>query len=401
MGSNRRASRVVALASALLLSGAATGFAQEPSEFEATHIAGWSFTPGVLASTVYDNNVGLLAEFPTRPETAGDQLFVVQPFGQFEYHGPRTTFESGYRGNLRRYIDLNELNGFDQRVFASLRHRATRRTTLFMSEMFKKVPSTDELELEGVVFTRAGSHSNTLAGGVESRLTRYWDLTVNYDFNWIDFERTNILLRGGVIHSARAALARRLNDRAALGVEYGVRLADLDDGARKFLFQDVGGTFRYELGPQTSIHAGAGVSQLLDRLLNERRRGPYVRGEITHHLERAVIGGGYTRIWVPTFGFGGASKSEAANAYVAMPISRNRVYVQQSISWRRTNPLIETTFPLDSWWVHSTVGYAMSRWMRVQGYYAYTRQDSKIPGGLINRHRVGAQVVLSQPVRIR
>jgi hypothetical protein len=135
--------------------------------------------------------------------------------------------------------------------------------------------------------------------------------------------------------------------------------------------------------------------------VNETRIGPYVRADITHHMQRAIVGAGYTRSWIPTFGFGGASESQGANAYISMPVSHNRVYTHQSVSWRRTNPLIVTTFPLDTWWVRSTVGYSMSRWMRVQGFYMYSRQDTDLPGGLVNRHRVGAQVVISEPMRIQ
>jgi hypothetical protein len=392
---------VVALASAVVLATAAKTFAQEPSEFQFAQIPGWSFTPGIIASSVFDSNVALAAELPTRPETTGDTLFLIEPSGQLEYHGLRTNFETGYRGYLRRYADLDELNGFDQRGYASLRHRATRHTTLFASETFMKVPSTDELELNGVVFARTGSRSNTVAAGADSRLTKYMDLNVRYDLTWVDFERTNILLRSGFVHGVRTELARRLSDRAALGAEYSLRLANLDEGARNFLFQDVGATFRYDTGPRTVIYAAAGMGYLLDRTLHDTRTGPYVRGDITHHEQRATFGAGYQRMFVPTFGFGGSSTSQTVRAYVRMPVNRNRVYVQQSVSWLRSNPLIATTLALDSWWLHSTVGYAMARWLRAEGYYAYTRQDSRVPGGLVVRHRIGGQVVITRPMRIQ
>src|ERR687888_2570659 len=146
----------VALASALMLAGATRTSAQT-SEFPATQIPGWSFTPGIIASAVFDDNVALAATLPTLPDTRGDQMFVIEPSGQLEFNGPRTAFETGYRGYVRRYFDLDELNGFDQRAFASLRHRATRHATVFLSNTFMKVPSTDELELNGVPFSRTGS----------------------------------------------------------------------------------------------------------------------------------------------------------------------------------------------------------------------------------------------------
>ena len=51
--------------------------------------------------------------------------------------------------------------------------------------------------------------------------------------------------------------------------------------------------------------------------------------------------------------------------------------------------------------LRSTLGYAATRYLRVEGFYAFTRQDSRIAGGKVNRQRVGAQVVISQPMRIQ
>lgn len=400
MRRHRHVLSAVALASALMLGGATRTFAQT-SEFPATQIPGWSFTPGIIASAVFDDNVALAATLPTQPDTRGDQLFLIEPSGQLAFNGPRTTFGTGYRGYLRRYFDLDALNGFDQRGYASLRHRVTRHVTIFAGDTFMKVPTTDELELNGVSFMRTGSRSNTLAGGVQSRLTKYMDLNVRYDLTWVDFERITSPLRSGLFHGVRTELARRLSDRSAVGAEYAIRLADLDAGTRHLTFQDVGATLRYDTGPRTTLYGAAGMSYLVDRFLNDSRTGPYVRAEITHHAQRATLGASFAREFLPTFGFGGSSQSEAFRAYVEMPVHRNRVYVQQSVSWRRTDPLIETSPALNSWWLHSSIGYAMSRWLRGEGFYSFTRQDSRIPGGLVDRQRVGAQVVFAQPMRIR
>jgi hypothetical protein len=394
-------SPVAVLAAAFLLGNGRAAVAQEPTEFQAMHLSGWTFTPGIIAAAVFDNNVGLAADLPGQPKQ-GDQLFIIEPSGQLEYSGPRTTFESGYRGYLRRYSDLDALDGYDQRGYAALRHRATRHVTLFLNNSFMEVPSTDELELNGVPFSRTGSRSNTLAGGVQSRLTRLLDLNVRYDLTWVGFDHTAALLfQSGIFHGVQTELFRRVNDRTSLGGEYAIRVVSLNSGARHLTFQNVGAAFRYDTGPRTSIHAAAGLAYLIDRSLNESHTGPYVRADITHHIERATLGAGYGREFVPTFGFGGSSQSEAFHAFVTMPISRNRIYLQQSVSWQRSDPLIVVSPELDSWWLHSTVGYAMSRWLRAEGYYAFSRQDSSIPGGLIHRNRVGAQIAISQPVRIQ
>jgi hypothetical protein len=41
------------------------------------------------------------------------------------------------------------------------------------------------------------------------------------------------------------------------------------------------------------------------------------------------------------------------------------------------------------------------RWLRIEAYHAYSRQDSIVTGGEVTRHRIGTQLVISQPMRIR
>jgi hypothetical protein len=72
-----------------------------------------------------------------------------------------------------------------------------------------------------------------------------------------------------------------------------------------------------------------------------------------------------------------------------------------SFTWRRSTPFEEESLQEDTIWLRSSVGYALTRWARVEGLYTYTQQDSIVTGGEVDRHRLGGQVVISQPVRIR
>src|SRR5690606_33373421 len=144
-------------------------------------------------------------------ETESDTLFQVQPFGRLEYHSARTTFETGYRGYLRRYKEASQLDGFDQRATASIRRRATRFVTLFANNSFHDVPTTDEVILNGVPFSRTGTRTNTFTGGVDVRLTRAMDLHVQYENIWVEFDRSEDIetfLAGGVVNGGRASLSR-------------------------------------------------------------------------------------------------------------------------------------------------------------------------------------------------
>jgi hypothetical protein len=63
-------------------------------------------------------------------------------------------------------------------------------------------------------------------------------------------------------------------------------------------------------------------------------------------------------------------------------------------------PFETDTLQLDTIWIRSTLGYALARWAQVELLYTFTRQDSIVTGGEVNRHRIGVQFVISQPMRI-
>src|SRR5579859_6550053 len=114
--------RPAALVAALVALAAAPAAAQDqPSEFESWRVPGWTFTPGVIFGTLFDTNVAVAFPPSGSQRTASDTLFQVEPYGQLEYLSPRTNFFSGYRGFLRRYMTLHDLDGIDQRGYMSLR----------------------------------------------------------------------------------------------------------------------------------------------------------------------------------------------------------------------------------------------------------------------------------------
>jgi hypothetical protein len=394
-------SRRFALGAALALGLAAPAAAQQDMTAEMpSRTPGWSVTPGVTFGTIYDSNVALASAPADTRTTQSDRLMLAEPFGQLEFFSRRTEFSSGYQGYLRRYAEVTQLNGFDQRGYVSLRHLATRKLTFFFHESYARVPTTDEVELNGVPFSRTGSRMNSLAGGFEARLSRYTDLSFRYENTWVNFDRQETFLTGGFVNGARTELSRRLDERLSIGAEYGVRFADMNEGTHQVTFQDMGGVLHYGLGGRTTLSLASGWAFLDDKLLNDRRNGGYLRSEITHEAERATVGASFERMFVPSFGFGGSTQSQQLRGFVRMPFTRTRLYYQGSAAWRRSNPLIANELQLDTIWLRSTLGYSASRWLRVEGFHTFTRQDSKVTGGEINRQRVGVQVVVAQPVRI-
>lgn len=390
---------LAALVAALFAIAVPAVSAQErPAEFQTYLNPGLTFTPGISLAGVWDSNVAVAAP---SGRADSDNLFVIEPFGQLELVSPRTQLVAAYKGYVRRYVEVDALNGYDQRGFFSLRRLATKTLTLFVNNEFADVPSTDEVELNGLPFTRTGSKSNRLAAGAEARLTKYTDLNVRYENTWVKFDRDTVSLNDGWINSLETDVRRRLSERVSVGAEYGIRRADLDQGQRTIWFHDMGGLVSYAMGPQTRLAVAAGYSFLDDSFLERDRRGPYVRGELTHDVERATLGVSVEKSFVPSFGFGGSSDSQEVRGYVQMPLNQSRLYIQSNALWRRTNPLQIEELALDTIQASNTLGYSLVRWLRLEAFHVFTRQDSRVTGGEVNRQRAGLQLVVSQPMRIR
>jgi hypothetical protein len=388
-------------AAALCTVVAAPASAQEqPGELPSWHIPGWTFTPGIVFGGLYDSNVTLGATGDAQAR-AGDKLFQMEPFGQVEYFSPRTTLNGGYHGFMRRYFDLSALDNTDHRAFVSLRERLTRRLTIFANDNFAQVPTTDRLELNGVPFQRGGARYNDAAGGVEARLTKSTDLTARYETTWVDFDRKDGTLTGGTVNGVRTSLSHRFDARMSLGGEYQFRWANLNEGTREQAFHDTGALFQYRAAEDTTFEAAAGFAHLDDRSRGITRTGPYIRAELTHRARRATVGAQFLRSYVPSVAFGGTNQTEEAHGYVQMPLNHNRLYVQESATWHRNHPLETTALPLQSIWLNNVLGYAVQRWFRIEGYYSFAHQDTRVAGGKINRHVAGVQFVVSEPVRIR
>src|SRR5258708_9606565 len=250
---------------ALCATVAAPAAAQDqPTEFQSWRLPGGTFTPGVILGALYATTVAI-ASSDVNKKTAADKLFQLAPFGRLDYFSPRTTFSSGYQGSLRRYFDLGSLDGTDHRADLSLRERVSRRVTVFANDAYAQVPTTDQLELNGVPFQRTGARYNSLAGGVEARLTRSTDAVARYERTWVDFVRKDTLLTGGMVNGVHGEVTHRFTDRVSAGGEYGVRRADLNRGSKQMDFQDGGGVLRYRTGPQTTVEVSAGVAHLVDR----------------------------------------------------------------------------------------------------------------------------------------
>jgi capsular polysaccharide biosynthesis protein len=290
---------------------------EHAAELPSWHIPGWTFTP-VWCSAGYDSNV--MAASGDAQAKAADQLFQMEPFGQIDFFSPRTTVNGGYHGLMRRYVDLSALDGTDHRAFLSLRERLSRRVTIFASENFAQVPTTDRLELvSGVPFQRIGARYNSAEGGVEARLTKSLDFTARYENTWVDFLDKSAVLTGGMVNGVRSSLSHRFDQRLSLGGEYQVRWADLNAGARHQLFQDAGAVVQYRASEATTLEAAGGLAPRRPHVWHHAD-GPLPPRRATHRAQRATSAPA-RRSYVPSVTFGGTNQNEEVHGYVQMPLT--------------------------------------------------------------------------------
>lgn len=384
----------------MLLATAAAVSAQQQEMQPVSRPPGWSFIPSVAIGTLFDSNVALSSPRADLGETEGDTLFTIQPMGELSMLSRRTDFSASYGGTVRRYTDLDALNGYDQRANISLRHAATKRLTFFVTNTYADVPTTDDTLLNGVPFQRTGSTGNRFAGGAEGRLSKVMTLSGRYDHTWSKFDDNDLALNDGVIHSMQGRLARQITPQLAIGADVAFRLADMAEEQRQLTFHEVGGTLDWAFGPHTKVSAGGGYSTLHEKEIDVRHSGPYFVGRIDHTTEYVNFGANFARQFVPSFGFGGANRNQELGAYVRAPIGR-RMYTNGSFTWRHYLPLEIDSLEGDSFWLRSSLGYMVAPWARVEGFYIHTRQDTVVTGGEVSRHRAGVQLVLSQPMRIQ
>jgi hypothetical protein len=394
----------VALLTATLLRPTAS-FAQESNlatQADANPQApvGWSVTPSFAYSGAWDDNVLIRGKGDTTPH---DFLNVVNPRGTADYNGRRAQMSASYDGAFLLYRDLGSLDSYDQHAWFFGRQMLSRHVALFVRNTAASVPTTELSQFIGIPFVRTGSRLDSLRGGLEIAFTKRTSLAASYDFEWVDFDQSQPgaeRLRGGHSHGGSADLRHTLSPRLTLVADVAMQHAILATLNQTFDVENASAGVEFKLSEVTRVFAAGGVSHLVQTETATSRTGPAVRIGLSRHFRTADVDLGYSRSFVPSYGFGGTMQNEETNVRVRVPLAR-RVYTAGGLSWRRNDPLTEIDPPLRSLWIEATVGYAMTQWARLEAFYASSHQTIDRPGGVADRNRVGFQVVTSKPVRIQ
>ena len=365
--------------------------------------AGWVFTPAIAVAETWDNNVLLATE---GSESAGDFLTAISPRAGLGFRGRRSTFQLDYRGSYQLYQELSALNAFDQRLNVSYRYRLTPRLAFVTKNSLSRSPTTDEVDIPGILFRRQGVLMDDFRAGLEAQINKRTTLNGAYTFQWLEFDNTEApspvleaLERGGHAQGAVVELDHVLGPRLTVGAEYQMRHATVDE-VREFDVQNALGTVDWRLDERLTLSGGAGYAWLATNRTDQPQSAPAFRISLSRSGARLAWNVGYRRSFLPSFGFGGTFENQEFEAGVFGPITR-RLDWSASAAVREADPLTTSELGLRSVWARSSLSYLATRWLRVEGFYVAVFQDSRRPGGHINRSRAGIQVVTTTRTRIR
>ncbi len=362
---------------------------------------GWTLTPVFVFSQSSDSNVTLANQGTAN---TGDSVATLSPSAELGYLSPLMSFTAGYSGSIQRYFTLDQLDTFDQRLYADFKRDVTRHVRVFAQNSANWMPTTDSVLLAGVPFVRIGSRIESLQGGATVALSRYTSATIGYRFDRVDFDRSSPLaaqLFGGHSNGAFGSLSRQVAAHLSVGAAFDIRRAVVGGGLQQFDLQNVEGTIEYRVSEALVVSGGAGVARVITVLPgNLSRTGPSWHAGTNYRLGRTVAYASYSRSYVPTFAIGGTVQDEEFDAGASRPIAfRRRLVATGSYTWRRNDPLTTSLLPLTQSWISGSTAYSFTPWLRIEGFYSRSTQDTRL--GNVDRTVFGASVVALAPVRFR
>ena len=405
MTTMQRASRVLVSAVAGLLIGAGSAAAQgsnfvAPATADPQAAAGWSLTPSIGYSGAWDDNVLVRGNGDLPAE---DFVSMINPRGALNFNGRRSQLSGSYDGTFELYRELSTLNSYDQRASLFAQRLLSPHVALFGRSSLAKVPTTELSTFVGVPFLRTGSRLIDGRGGIDVAFTKRTSAVVSYNLEWVEFDHSvpgSENLQGGHSQGASASLRHDVDARLTLTGDYNFIHANVVAVNQAFDIQNWWGGAEYKLSENSHISGAAGVSRLGVTELTEARVGPALRAGVVRNFRTAALSVQYSQSFVPAYGFGGTMQNQELSGRLQAPLAR-RVVASTGVAWRRNDPLTQIDPPLRSFWLEGSVGYAVTPLVRIEGFFAATRQTINRPGGETDRNRFGFQVITAKPMRIQ
>jgi hypothetical protein len=395
----RHMTKAAAAVAVVVAAGAA--HAQEP-----VARPGWTFTPSFGFSETYDDNVTL---FGRTEVGAGnnDLISTYTPQADLSFISRRTRLNAGYSGSLLDYRTFSLFNRWDQHAQVGLRRMESPRISWGVQGSLRLTPSTDALEFDGIPFSHTGARALNMRGTLEYKLSERDAISTSLHRQKVTFERPDELLpylRGGEATESFTSYRRRLNARVGLGGSYSLRRASAVGEPEDLTFHGTRAAADYQLTPFWTVTGGAGLDYVPATPITPAQHAPGFGASADWAARSRRFHVGYERMFLPTFGFGGAIQNQDITATYYTPLlNSRRFYTEQTFSWRDNKPLVMAPgrLRLRTTRITASVGYAPRPWVRMEGFYSKAFQTSLIPGGDIDRNRIGFVIITSRPVRMQ
>ena len=379
-------------------------FAQEPADRP-----GFTFIPSFGFSELYDDNITLFGRRDAAEIESDDFITSYSPQARLRYVGRRTDVGGGYGASLLDYRTFSSFNRWDQQANATLRRTETARLSWGILGTMMMAPSTDALDFAGIPFSPTGSTTLNGRANVEYALNRRDSIAVSFQMQKISFERDEDelllpYLRGGRSSEALASYKHRMSARTAIGASYGLRGASAVDEPEDLRFHAARGGLEFIISERWSVNGGAGFDVVMATSSMPAQRAPAFSVSATRSDGLRRFQFGYQRLFSPSFGFGGAMRSQDVNVTFYTPLFNNpRFYTEHSGIFYDSVPLFEGPgrLKLRSFRTNSRIGWAPRPWVRVEGFYSRVMQTTLIPGGAVDRNRIGFAIVTSRPMRMQ
>ena len=272
--------------------------------------AGWVFTPSMLYSTGWDDNVLLASDVDHK---VSDYVNVLNPAATLTFTGKKGTAEARYDGAFLAYHEFDTLNSYDQHASFTGRRLLTPHISLFATNTLSSAPTTQAVQLVGVPFVRTGSDIIDVATGIDAELSKRLKVSASYDFNWVKFDATpefSAFLQGGHVHGARTDVRYRLSDLTALTGSYSYQHVIVTGTINEFDVQEALGGLERRLDEGTYVFGQVGFSRLGLTVIGAPQTGPAFNVGISHQVRRVVLSAAYSRAFVPAYTFGGTLQNE-------------------------------------------------------------------------------------------
>jgi hypothetical protein len=376
--------------------------AQEP-----TARPGFTFVPSFGFAETYDDNITLFGRGDAAEIESDDLITTYSPSAQLRYVGRRTQIGGGYGASLLDYRTFSLFNRWDQQANASLRRTETARLGWGFQGSMLMTPSTDALDFAGIPFSPTASTTLNGRANLDYALSKRDTIAATFLIQRISFERPDDLLpylRGGRSSEALGSYRRRMSARTAIGASYGLRRASALDEPEDLRFHAARGAVEFIISDRWAVNGGAGLDFITATPLTPAQRAPAFSASANHTdgLRRFQVG--YQRLFLPSFGYGGAMQSQDVNVTFYAPLFGSpRFYTEHGASFHDSVPLVEGPgrLKLRSFRASSRIGWAPRPWVRLEGFYSRVMQTTLIPGGAIDRNRIGFVIVTSRPMRVQ